>query len=141
MRILLITSRRTGRWIIPKGNRMAGLSGYRAAELEAYEEAGLRGVASPVPIGRYRYVKYRADGTARDATVDVFPMAVTAQVADWPEKEQRMFRWFSALEAAQAVEEPDLQAIIAAFREPVGAPGLFRRAMCWLRDKWAGRKP
>ena len=135
MRILLITSRGTGRWVIPKGNRMRGLAGHRAAELEAYEEAGLRGVACPAPLGRYRYLKYRGDGTARDAKVDVFPLAVTAQVADWPEKGERELRWFSVPEAARAVDEPDLQSIIAAFREPPKEPGLFYRAILWLRER------
>ena len=52
MRILLITSRDTRRWVIPKGNRIKGMAGHRAAELEAYEEAGIHGIACPAPLGR-----------------------------------------------------------------------------------------
>ena len=50
MQILLITSRETRRWVIPKGNRIKGMAGHRAAELEAYEEAGIHGIACPAPL-------------------------------------------------------------------------------------------
>src|SRR3546814_1015586 len=79
MRILLITSRDTRRWVIPKGNRIKGMAGHRAAELEAYEEAGIHGIACPAPLGRYRYDKKRRRGDTKEATVEVFPLAVTGQ--------------------------------------------------------------
>ncbi|WP_188063327.1 DUF47 family protein [Sphingobium sp. KCTC 72723] len=135
MQILLITSRDTGRWVIPKGNRIKGLSGHRAAELEAYEEAGIHGIACPASLGRYRYDKRKRNGNAREATVEVFPLAVTGQLAHWPEKGQRELRWFSVRDAASAVDEPDLQAIIAAFREPPRQPGRFIAMLLWFRDK------
>ena len=135
MQILLITSRDTGRWVIPKGNRIKGLSGHRAAELEAYEEAGIHGIACPASLGRYRYDKRKRNGNAREATVEVFPLAVTGQLAQWPEQGQRELRWFSVPEAARAVDEPDLQAIIAAFREPPRQPGRFIAMLLWFRDK------
>ena len=78
MQILLITSRDTRRWVIPKGNRIKGLSGHRAAELEAFEEAGIHGIACPAPVGRYRYDKRRRSGGARAATVEVFPLAAVS---------------------------------------------------------------
>ena len=93
MQILLITSRDTGRWVIPKGNRMKGLAGHRAAELEAYEEAGIQGIACPARIGRYRYDKRRRKGGSREAMVDVFPLAVTRHLTHWPEQGQRELRW------------------------------------------------
>ncbi len=139
MRILLITSRRTRRWVIPKGNRIAGLPLHRAAEHEAYEEAGIAGIACPAPIGRYAYRKQRGDGRARLATVDVFPLAVTGRAEDWPEREEREARWFSVAEAAAAVDEPDLKSIIAAFREPPPPPHPFHRAVLWLRARSAER--
>ena len=104
MQILLITSRDTGRWVIPKGNRMKGLAGHRAAELEAYEEAGIQGIACPARIGRYRYDKRRRKGGSREAMVDVFPLAVPRHLTHWPEQGQRELRWFPLAEAAKAVD-------------------------------------
>src|SRR3546814_7585286 len=93
MRILLITSRDTRRWVIPKGNRIKGMAGHRAAELEAYEEAGIHGIACPAPLGRYRYDKKRRRGDTNAATVEVFPLAVPGQLPQWPEQGQRELRW------------------------------------------------
>lgn len=134
MRVLLITSRDTRRWVIPKGNRIKGMAGHRAAEVEAYEEAGIHGIACPAPLGRYRYDKRKRKG-AREAVVEVFPLAVTDQLIHWPEKGQRELRWFSVADAARAVDEPDLQSIIAAFREPPKNPGWFFRMLLWIREK------
>ena len=97
MQILLITSRDTGRWVIPKGNRIKGLAGHRAAEVEAFEEAGIHGIACPAPIGRYSYDKRKRSGKSREANVEVFPLAVTGHLTQWPEKGQRELRWFHAL--------------------------------------------
>jgi uncharacterized protein Yka (UPF0111/DUF47 family)/8-oxo-dGTP pyrophosphatase MutT (NUDIX family) len=141
MRILLITSRETRRWVIPKGNPIKGLAAHRAAEHEAFEEAGIAGVACPASLGRYQYRKQRRDGTSRLATVDVFPLAVTDQTSEFPEQDQRETRWFSVPEAAAAVDEPDLKSIIAAFREPPPPPGWFFRAILWLRERGAERIP
>ena len=66
MQILLITSRDTRRWVIPKGNRIKGLAGHRAAELEAFEEAGIHGIACPASLGRYSYDKRKRSGAARE---------------------------------------------------------------------------
>ncbi|MEJ7926959.1 DUF47 family protein [Sphingobium sp. AN641] len=141
MRILLITSRDTRRWVIPKGNRIKGLPGHRAAELEAYEEAGIHGIACPASLGRYRYDKRRRSGDAREATVEVFPLAVTGQLKQWPEQGQRELRWFPVAEAARAVQEPDLQSIIAAFRHPPQEPGRLARMLLWLEEVGRGRMP
>jgi uncharacterized protein Yka (UPF0111/DUF47 family)/8-oxo-dGTP pyrophosphatase MutT (NUDIX family) len=139
MRILLITSRETRRWVIPKGNRIKGLTAHRAAEIEAYEEAGIHGIACPAPLGRYSYDKRRRKGGSREAMVDVFPLAVTGQLRHWPEQGERELRWFPVAEAAKAVDEPDLRSIIAAFREPPADPGPFFRMLLWLRDQREGR--
>ncbi|CCW17485.1 Phosphate transport regulator (distant homolog of PhoU) [Sphingobium indicum BiD32] len=139
MQILLITSRDTRRWVIPKGNRIKGLAGHRAAELEAFEEAGIHGIACPASLGSYSYDKRKRSGAAREATVDVFPLAVTGQLSQWPEQGQRELRWFPVAEAARAVDEPDLQAIIAAFRKPPRDPGRFVRMLLWFKDKQSER--
>ena len=139
MSILLITSRDTRRWVIPKGNRIKGMAGHRAAELEAYEEAGIHGIACPAPLGSYSYDKRKRNGSSREATVEVFPLAVTGHLTQWPEQGQRELRWFPVADAARAVDEPDLQSIIAAFREPPANPGWFFRLLLAIREKHGER--
>ena len=114
LRVLLVTSRETRRWVLPKGNRVRGLAPHQAAAHEAFEEAGVTGVAAPDAIGRYAYTK-RHEGGGRVARVEVFPLAVTTRSTDWPEAGQRDRRWFTLAGAAAAVEEPELSAIIAGF--------------------------
>lgn len=132
MRVLLITSRETRRWVLPKGNRIRGLANHEAAAHEAYEEAGLHGIPCPTPIGSYRYLKRRRSGRARKATVALFPLAVTGQADEWPEQDEREQRWFSLEEAARAVNEPDLGALIARFRVHRPA-GRRDRLLSWAR--------
>ena len=115
-RVLLITSRETGRWVVPKGNPMKGFAPHEAAAQEAFEEAGLSGVADPAPIGGFRYIKRRRVGRDRELSVTVYPLAVTAQADDWPERLQRRTRWFLPADASDAVDEPDLKRLIAGFR-------------------------
>lgn len=120
--ILLITSRETRRWVVPKGNLIAGLEPHLAAAHEAFAEAGVSGNPAQVPIGFYRYAKRRKNGILRTLTVDVFPLGVTAQAEEWPEQDEREQRWFAPAQAADAVEEEELKAILADFRAPSG-PG------------------
>ncbi len=110
--LLLITSRETKRWVIPRGNPISGLSPAEAAAREAWEEAGIKGEVGPAAIGSYRYDKRRADGTLTPAEVQVFVMRVTSLEEEWPEKSQRERRWFSPGEAAESVDEPELKALI-----------------------------
>ena len=74
--ILLVTSRQTGRWVVPKGNLMIGKAPHEAAAIEAEEEAGVRGIISPVSLGRFRYRKILAGGAYVMAEVELFPLAV-----------------------------------------------------------------
>lgn len=115
IQILLITSRSSGRWVIPKGGLMKGLSPHTAAATEAEEEAGVLGAACPIPLGSYRYRKRRASGASVWADVDVFPFAVTEELDSWDEQHQRERRWFSLADAAKAVDEEDLRALIRSF--------------------------
>ena len=113
---MLITSRDTGRWVIPKGNPMRKLAPHEAAAVEGLEEAGVRGVTCPTALGSFNYIKRgRQD---RELSVAVYPFAVIEQMADWPERDQRETRWFGLAEAAAAVAEPELKAMIAGFRAP-----------------------
>jgi uncharacterized protein Yka (UPF0111/DUF47 family)/8-oxo-dGTP pyrophosphatase MutT (NUDIX family) len=113
--ILLVTSRESRRWVIPKGNLSAGADPHRAAAAEAEEEAGVIGVVCPTPLGSYRYRKRRGSGASLMADVEVFPLQVSRELDDWEEKEQRQRRWFSLTEAADKVEEEDLRDLIRSF--------------------------
>lgn len=115
LRILLVSSRETRRWVIPKGWPMKDKTDFAAAAQEAYEEAGLDGVISEQAIGEYEYLKKLKSGAARLVKVDVFPMQVTGEHATWPEKGQRTLDWMTPVEAALAVQEPDLRDLIARF--------------------------
>lgn len=115
MRVLLVTSRETRRWVIPKGNPMAGVMPHAAAAIEAEEEAGVSGLVCPTPLGSYRYRKRRGNGASLMLDVDVFPLAVTRELASWKEQSQRERRWFSLPEAASAVDESDLRDLIRSF--------------------------
>jgi 8-oxo-dGTP pyrophosphatase MutT (NUDIX family) len=115
LKVMLITSRRTRRWVIPKGNPIKGLKAHRAAEQEAFEEAGLVGVTASRPIGKFHYDKLKTDQTIADVEVMVFPMQVTAQVNDWPERRQRERRWLDPVSASQMADDAGLRALILAF--------------------------
>ena len=123
LRFLLITSRATRRWVIPRGNPNPGLSPWQSAAHEAYEEAGLTGLVSSNEIGRYQYDKIRRDGSSEPAEVHVFPLRITIQSDRWPERHERETRWFSRDEAMAAVEESGLKDIIGAFEAPPTAVG------------------
>jgi uncharacterized protein len=116
--ILLVTSRGTGRWVLPKGNVEPHLSPELAAAAEAEEEAGVRGTVSTQPIGAFRYRKWRSRGGFRQAQVAVFPMFVTEVMDQWPEQAQRERRWFSIAAAAGAVDERELGAMLRVFSPP-----------------------
>lgn len=115
--VMLVTSRRTRRWVLPKGNRIKGLSPHASAEREAHEEAGVTGSICPAALGSYRYRKQLRTGASLLVDVDVFPFAVTAELDSWPEQVERERRWFPLAEAAEAVDEEDLRDLLHSFRK------------------------
>jgi hypothetical protein len=115
VRVLLVTSRTTRRWVIPKGNIGTGMAPHAAAAQEAEEEAGVRGAICPTALGSYRYRKRRGSGASLMVDVDVFPLAVTNELDRWKEQGERERRWFSLADAADAVEESDLRELIRSF--------------------------
>ena len=116
LELLLVTSRETRRWIIPKGWPIRGLSPSKSAAREAYEEAGVRGVIRNKPIGRYVYGKMLNERTiAIPCEVRVFVLQVRRQENAWPEYKQREARWFSVSGAIEAVTDSKLKTLIAAF--------------------------
>lgn len=115
LRILLVSSRETRRWVIPKGWPMKGKTDSAAAAREAYEEAGLEGVISETAIGDYEYLKRLKSGAARLVKVDVYPLQVTDELRAWPEQGQRTLEWMTPVEAALAVQEAELRDLILRF--------------------------
>jgi 8-oxo-dGTP pyrophosphatase MutT (NUDIX family) len=113
--ILLITSRQTRRWVIPKGWPIPAHSAAGTAAQEAYEEAGIRGEMTAQAIGYYGYSKRLRGGAKKRFRVDVFGMEVTEVLDQWPEAHERARQWLSPAEAAIRVDEPELALLIRAF--------------------------
>jgi 8-oxo-dGTP pyrophosphatase MutT (NUDIX family) len=110
-KVLLVTSRDTKRWIIPKGWPMKGHKPSKAAAQEALEEAGVIGETANKPVGSYRYRK-RREADFAVCEVQVYELAVRKQLKKWHEKGQRERRWFTLEEAAASIEEADLAALL-----------------------------
>lgn len=112
--VLLVTSRETKRWVIPKGWPMEGRTDYNAAKIEAFEEAGAEGRISTTSIGTFDYSKRLKNGACKACRVAVFPLNVSGLARKWPEQNERQRRWFSTKDAAALVAEEQLRAIILA---------------------------
>jgi 8-oxo-dGTP pyrophosphatase MutT (NUDIX family) len=112
--VLLMTSRGTGRAVIPKGWAMKGKLDHEAAAQETYEEAGILGKIARKPIGTYEYWKELAT-TCELVSVDVYPLEVERQRKKWPEQGSREVAWFTRGDAALRVNEPALAAMILGF--------------------------
>ena len=112
-RYLLITSRDTGRWIVPKGWPIRGLSSNETALQEAWEEAGVKkGQASSAPIGTYTYGKRQNTGWTIQVKTLVYSVSVQHLAETYPEVHQRTRKWVTAGEAANLVNEPELKQIL-----------------------------
>ena len=119
--ILLVTSRRTRRWILPKGWPMEGCRPPASAANEALEEAGVSGEMQKNAIGHYRYLKYHRNGTSVPCKVGIFALKVTREKNTWAEKDERERRWYTVAEAAAAVNEPQLRMMILKFGAQMAA--------------------
>jgi 8-oxo-dGTP pyrophosphatase MutT (NUDIX family) len=116
LEILLVTTRRTRQWIIPKGWPIKDLSGSQTALQEAYEEAGVRGDIKSRAIGTFTYIK-RLDDTKTNVAceVKVYPLLVKRQFKNWPEMAQREARWFRPQTIKKLIAIPQLRRLIAEF--------------------------
>ncbi len=112
--ILLITSRKTGRWIVPKGWPMDGLTPAQCAAQEAWEEAGVVGKPQDRCLGLYSYNKGPSSG-GLPCVAMIYPVKVKSLAQDFPEKKQRRRKWFSPKKAAARVSEPELARILRDF--------------------------
>jgi 8-oxo-dGTP pyrophosphatase MutT (NUDIX family) len=115
MAFLLVTSRRSGRWIFPKGAIEPDLTPWDSAALEAYEEAGVLGEIEQEPIGSYRSVAGSSGTKLID--IDLYPLRVTQQLGAWKEKGQRLRHWVTVREARRLLAHRDLADMVEAFHD------------------------
>ena len=112
---MLVTSRDTKRWVIPKGWPMKGRKPHIVAAIEAVQEAGLHRQDEKAKLGDFGYEKRLNSGATVDCRVEVFSLRVQKQRKKWAEKKQRATRWFDCAVAAELVEEPELRDLILGF--------------------------
>jgi 8-oxo-dGTP pyrophosphatase MutT (NUDIX family) len=118
--VLLITSRGSGRWVIPKGWPTKRLKDHKAAAREAEQEACVLGKVKSKPIGNYTYPK--TDGaSAQSLRVAVFLLSVHRERRSWPERDERRRAWFPLHKAAKEVSEPELRTLIRGVGQPRAA--------------------
>ncbi|GKY88254.1 NUDIX hydrolase [Sinisalibacter aestuarii] len=114
--VLLITTRGTGRWMLPKGWPMDGKSAPEAARIEAWEEAGVKSKkVGRRPVGEFDYLKMHDDGLAEPCSATVYPIKVAKVVDDFPEAGLRKRKWVPLEQAADMVEEESLRALLRGF--------------------------
>lgn len=120
---LMVTSRDTGRWVVPKGWTMKDVKPWAAAAIEALEEAGAKGHISREMAGTYHYDKVLDDGSTVLCRVRVYPMVVDKLKSDWKERAERTRSWFELEEAADLVDEPELAELLRSIaRKPQSDP-------------------
>lgn len=115
--ILLVTSRDTGRWVLPKGWPEGRETLWQTARREALEEAGIEGDTADEEIGRFYYTKLRGSGVESPCEVAIVPMRVKRQLSEWPERKKRRRQWYAPRTAARLVNEPDLAELILRFAD------------------------
>jgi 8-oxo-dGTP pyrophosphatase MutT (NUDIX family) len=122
---LLVTSRGSGRWIFPKGEPIEGLEPWQVAAQEASEEAGIEGEVDRIPLGSYRTFKTMA---FRRKIVDVamYPLRVTRQRDDWPEKKHRHRHWAILPEAKRLLTDPQLAELTVKLNQRVRLQPSFK---------------
>ena len=114
LKICMVTSRRSGRWILPKGWPMHKQTPAEAAAQEAWEEAGVTGEAIDRCLGVYSYVKPLSENPA-PVVVMIYPVKVETEHATWPEMKERKRKWVSPKKAAKKLQEPELRRIVSTF--------------------------
>jgi 8-oxo-dGTP pyrophosphatase MutT (NUDIX family) len=123
LEILIVTTRQSSRWIVPKGWPIKRLTPSKSAAREAFEEAGVRGKIGARSLGMFRYRKLAGErnGAEPDYEVRLFPLLVRRQSATWPEFGQRDVQWVDPEKAMTLVHEPELKAIIEKFAKRAAA--------------------
>jgi 8-oxo-dGTP pyrophosphatase MutT (NUDIX family) len=121
LEVLLVTSRESRRWILPKGWPVAGKTPAASAAQEADEEAGILGHVMKKPIGRYSAVK-RIGETSLPCDVEVYPLEFAKQKQKWKERGERACRWLPIEQAVEAIAEPELAALLHDFAREMRSP-------------------
>lgn len=114
--ILVVTSRTSTRWIIPRGWPMKRKKPHEAAAIEAWEEAGVRGRVRKDAVGRYTYLKMLDNGDVVPCVVDVFQIEITGEETSFKERGERLLEWVRPDEAARRVREIELKSLLVDFR-------------------------
>ncbi len=114
--ILVVTSRTSARWIIPRGWPMKRKKPHEAAAIEAWEEAGVRGRVRKDAVGRYTYLKMLDNGDVVPCVVDVFQIGITGEETSFKERGERLLEWVRPDEAARRVREIELKSLLVDFR-------------------------
>lgn len=117
LEVLLVTSRETRRFIVPKGWPMKGKSRRKAAAIEAEQEAGVVGKVLKEPAGSYTYWKRLARRFVR-VDVTVYLLAVSEELPAWREKKSRQRAWLSIGDAATLIDEPELATLMRGLKAP-----------------------
>ncbi|EWY37666.1 hypothetical protein N825_16575 [Skermanella stibiiresistens SB22] len=110
--VLMVTSRETKRWVVPKGWQEKNVSDPDQAAREAFEEAGVVGQVGAKAMGSYRYKKRLKNGSLKNVEVAVYPFEIEELLDEWPEMDERERRWMTPAQAALAVDEGSLAALL-----------------------------
>ncbi|TXI01406.1 MAG: NUDIX hydrolase [Rhizobium sp.] len=117
--VLVVTSRESGRWVIPKGWPIKGKKPHEVVAIEAFEEAGVRGKVKKKPFGYFTYLKHLDDDSRVPCIVELHLLEVEQTFLDFPERGQRRVEWVSFIEAANRVKEPELKGLLLAAERKV----------------------
>ncbi|MDR7034458.1 NUDIX hydrolase [Mesorhizobium sp. BE184] len=120
LEVMLVTSRETKRFIVPKGWPMKGKSGRKAATIEAEQEAGVVGKTLKEPAGNYSYWKRLSTRFVR-VNVVVYLLEVSEELANWQEKKKRQRAWLTPADAALLIDEPDLATLVTSLKGPAAS--------------------
>lgn len=120
--VLLVTGRRSGRWMIPKGWPIVRKSLATSAAQEAFEEAGVKGQIEAEPLGSFGHVKTHLPVGEVEVSIVVYPLEVEQELPDWPEAGQRRRKWFTLEDAARQVESKELGALILKLKDRLPGP-------------------
>ena len=126
LKILLITSRRSRRWIIPKGWKIDKMSDRKSVALEAWEEAGVQGRVSHRSIGTFYYRKRTSKNDYLTCAVKVFALEVRASKKKFPERGQRKLKWVCSSTAVEFVIEPELKTLLKNFSNQIRKTNFYQ---------------
>lgn len=121
LEVLLITSRRKKRWIIPKGIKELDMSAQQSAAKEAFEEAGIEGKVSHTSIGSYQNLKWGGKCTVR-----IYCMKVQKVHKKWNET-WRKRKWVPIDDVSSYINNKKLQQVV------LRLPALLKaRSIKWI---------